>query len=164
MYLKRTEFIATYLENTCVYYILLDNCYIQSCQNEQGKDVAIATRVQSTLCTLGHRAVSGLTRGLDSMWHTSTRGFWSKKNSLISVGVQIARQCFPHTTWSVLPQVPTRWGLSTLCLVFQCCVWINYRIGGSNREVTNNIQEITKVDCYNVYLTKRLVMVHYWWW
>ena len=40
---KKTEFIASYLEITCVYYILLDNRGLHSCQVGQGKDVAITT-------------------------------------------------------------------------------------------------------------------------
>ena len=91
MYPKRTEFITLYLEITCTYYILLDNRDLQSCQVGQGKDVAITTPAQSTLCVLGHQAFPRLASGLDSMWHTSTRGFWSKKNSLI--WILIARQC-----------------------------------------------------------------------
>ena len=43
MYPKKTEFIASYLEITCVYYFLLDNRDLQSCQVGQGKDVAITT-------------------------------------------------------------------------------------------------------------------------
>ena len=35
--------IASYVEITCVYYILLDYRDLQSCQVGQGKDVAIAT-------------------------------------------------------------------------------------------------------------------------
>ena len=53
MYPKRTEFITLYLEITCTYYILLDNRDWQSCQVGQGKDVAITTPAQSTLCVLG---------------------------------------------------------------------------------------------------------------
>ena len=68
---KRTEFIASYLEIT--YYILLDNRDLQSCQFGQGKDVAIATAAQSTLCVLGHQAVPRLACGLYSMWHTTNR-------------------------------------------------------------------------------------------
>ena len=116
MYPKRTEFTASYLEIICVYYILLDNRDSQSCQVGQGKDVAITTPAQSTFCTLGHQAVPKLASGLDSMWHIFTNGFWSEKNSLISVRVQIARQCFQRSTWSVLPRVTTSWGLNTLCL------------------------------------------------
>ena len=116
MYPKRTEFTASYLEIICVYYILLDNRDLQSCQVGQGKDVAITTPAQSTLCALGHQAVPRLASGLDSMWHISTNGFWSEKNSLISVWVQIARQCFQRSTWSVLPRVTTSWGSNTLCL------------------------------------------------
>ena len=96
----RMEFIASYLEITCVYYILLDNHDLQSCQVGQGKDVAITTPAQLTLCSLGHQAVPWLAGGLDSMWHISTNGFWSEKNSLISVWLQIARQCFQRSTWS----------------------------------------------------------------
>ena len=48
------------------------------------------------------------------MRHTSTRGFWSKKNSLILV--QIAWQFFQRSTWNVLPRVTTSWGLKTLRL------------------------------------------------
>ena len=88
---KRTEFITLYLEITCAYYIPLDNRDLQSCQVGQGKDVAITNPAQSTLCVLGHQAFPRLASGLDSMWHTSTRGFWSKKNSLI--WILIARQC-----------------------------------------------------------------------
>ena len=110
MYPKRTEFIASYLEVTCVYYILLDNIDLQSCQVGQGKDVAITTPVQSTLCTLGHQAVPRLASCLHSMWHNSTRGFRSEKNSLISVLVQIAWQCFQRSTWNLLPRVTTNWG------------------------------------------------------
>ena len=116
MYPKRTEFTASYLGITCVYYILLDNRDLQSCQVGQGKDVAITTPAQSTLCTLGHQAVPRLASGLDSMWHISINVFWSEKNSLISVWLQIARQCFQRSTWSVLPRVTTSWGLNTLCL------------------------------------------------
>ena len=116
MYPKRTEFTASYLEITCVYYILPDNRDLQSCQVGQGKDVAITTPAQSTLCTHSHHAVPRLASGLDSMWHISTNGFWSEKNSLISVLVQIARQCFQRSTWSVLPRVTTSWGLNTLGL------------------------------------------------
>ena len=83
---KRTEFIASYLEITCVYYILLDNRDLQSCQVGQDRDVTITIPAQSTLCTLGHQAVPRLASDLDSMWHISTRGFWSEKNYLISVG------------------------------------------------------------------------------
>ena len=43
MYTKRTEFITLYLEINCVYYILLNNRDLQSCQVGQGKDVAITT-------------------------------------------------------------------------------------------------------------------------
>ena len=75
MYPKRTEFTASYSEITCVYYILLDNRDLQSCQVGQGKDMAITTPAQSTLCTLGHQAVPWLASGLDSMWHISTDGF-----------------------------------------------------------------------------------------
>ena len=110
------EFIASYLEITCVYYILLDNHDLQSCQVGQGKDVAITTPAQLTLCSLGHQAVPWLAGGLDSMWHISTNGFWSEKNSLISVWLQIARQCFQPSTWSVLPRVTTSWGLNTFRL------------------------------------------------
>ena len=49
MYPKRAEFIASYLEITCVYYILLDNRALKNCQDGQGKDVAITTPAQSTL-------------------------------------------------------------------------------------------------------------------
>ena len=94
---KKMEFIASYLEITGFYYILLDNRDLQSCQVGQGKDVAITTAAQSTLCTLGHQAVPILASGLDSMWHISTNGFWSEKNSLISVWIQIARQCFQRS-------------------------------------------------------------------
>ena len=114
MYPKRTGFTASYLEITCDYYILLDNRDLQGCQVGQGKDVAITTPAQSTLCTLGHQAVPRLASGLDSMWHISTNGFWSEKNSLISVWLQIAKQCFQRSTWSVLPRVTTSWGLNTL--------------------------------------------------
>ena len=72
---KKMEFIVSYLEITCVYYILLDNRDLQSCQVGQGKDVAITTPAQSTLCTLGHQAFPILASGLDSMWHISTNGF-----------------------------------------------------------------------------------------
>ena len=57
----------------CVYYIQLDNRDLQSCQVDQGKDVAIIAISKSTLCTLGHQAVPRLVSGLDLMWHTSTR-------------------------------------------------------------------------------------------
>ena len=116
MYPKRTEFTASYLEITCVCYILLDNRDLQSCQVGQGKDVVITTPAQSTLCTLDHQAVPRLVSGLDSMWHIFTNGFWLEKNSLISVWLQIARQCFQRSTWSVLPRVTTSWGLNTLRL------------------------------------------------
>ena len=79
------EFITLYLKITCVYYIQLDNRDLQSCQVDQGKDVAIIAISKSTLCTLGHQAVPRLVSGLDLMWHTSTRGFWSEKKSLISI-------------------------------------------------------------------------------
>ena len=98
MYPKRTELIALYLEITCVHYVLLDNRDLQNCQIEQEKGVAITTHYQSTLCTLGHQAVNRLASGLDSMWHTSIREFWSKKNALIYVWVQIARQYFQRST------------------------------------------------------------------
>ena len=68
------EFITLYLEITCVYYIQLDNCDLQSCQVDQGKDVAIIAISKSTLCTLRHQTVLRLVRGLDLMWHTSTKG------------------------------------------------------------------------------------------
>ena len=35
------EFITLYLKITCVYYIQLDNCDLQSCQVDQGKDVSL---------------------------------------------------------------------------------------------------------------------------
>ena len=73
MYPTRKEFITLYLEITCAYYILLDNCDLQSCQVGQGKGVAITTPAQSTLCILGHQAFPRSVSGLDSMWHTSTR-------------------------------------------------------------------------------------------
>ena len=104
---------ASYLEITCVCYILLDNLDLQSCQVGQRKDVAINTPVQATLCTLSHQAVQRLASGLDSMWHTSTGGLWSRK---ISLWVQIARQCFQRSTWSVLPRVRISWSLNTLHL------------------------------------------------
>ena len=44
------------LEITCFYYILLDTRDLQSCQVGQGKDVAITTPAQSTICTLGYQA------------------------------------------------------------------------------------------------------------
>ena len=116
MFPKRTEFIASYLEITCVYYILLDNRDLQSCQVGQVKYVAITTPAEPTLCVLGHQAVPRLASGLDSMWHISTRGFWSENNFLISVLVQIARQCFQRSTWNVLPRVTTSWGFNTLRL------------------------------------------------
>ena len=68
------EFITLYLEITCVYYIQRDNRDLQSCQVDQGKDVAIIAISKSTLCTLGHQAVPRLFSGLDLIWHTSTRG------------------------------------------------------------------------------------------
>ena len=43
MYPKRTEFIASYLEITWVYYIILDNRDLQSCKFGQCKDVTITT-------------------------------------------------------------------------------------------------------------------------
>ena len=67
MYPKRTEFTVSYLEITCVYYILLDNRDLQSCQDGQGKDVAITTPAQSTLYTLGHQAVPRLAYGCNKM-------------------------------------------------------------------------------------------------
>ena len=79
MYPKRTEFIASYSEITCVCYILLANRDLQSCQVGQGKDVAITTPAQPTLCVLGHQAVPRLASGLDSVWHTSTRGVLIKE-------------------------------------------------------------------------------------
>ena len=42
-------------------------------------------------------------------WHTSTRGFWSKKNSLIFILVLISRQYFQRTTLNVRPRVTTGW-------------------------------------------------------
>ena len=68
------EFITLYLEITRVYYIQRDNRDLQSCQVDQGKDVAIIAISKSTLCTLGHQAVPRLVSGLDLIWHTSTRG------------------------------------------------------------------------------------------
>ena len=91
-----------------------DNCDLQSCEVGQGKDVAITTPAQSTLCILGHQEVPRLASDLDSILHTSTRGFWSKKNSLI--WVQIARYYFQCSTWNVLSWVTTSWGLNTLLL------------------------------------------------
>ena len=88
---KKDRVYYLLFRNTCAYYILLDNHDLQTCQVGQGKDVAITTPAQSTLCVLGHQALPRLASGLDSMWHTSTRGFWSKKNSLI--WILIARQC-----------------------------------------------------------------------
>ena len=44
---KRTEFIALFLEITCVHYILLDNRDLQSYQVGLGKDVAITTLIIS---------------------------------------------------------------------------------------------------------------------
>ena len=79
MYSKRTKFIASYLEITCIYYILLDNRDLQSCHVGQGKDVAITTPAQSTLCVLGHQAAPRLASGLDSTWHTSTSGVLIKE-------------------------------------------------------------------------------------
>ena len=79
MYPKRTAFIASYLEITCVYYILLDNRDLQSCEVGQGKDVAITTPAQISLCMLGHHAVPRLASGLVSMWHASTRGVQIKE-------------------------------------------------------------------------------------
>ena len=70
--MPKKEFIASYLEITCVYYILLYYHDLQSGQVGQGKDVAITTPTQSTLCTLGHQAVPRLASGLNSMWHTFT--------------------------------------------------------------------------------------------
>ena len=75
MYPKRTKLIASYLEIICVYYILLDNRDLQSCQIGEGKDVVITTPAQSSRCILGHQAVPRLASDLDSMWHTSTRRF-----------------------------------------------------------------------------------------
>ena len=72
------QFTAPYSKITCDYYIPLDNRGLQNCQVGQGKDVAITTPAQLTLCVLGHQAVPSLASGLDS-----TRVFWSKKNSLI---------------------------------------------------------------------------------
>ena len=43
----------------------------------------ITTPTQSTLFTHCRQAISRWASGLDSMWHPSTRGFWSKKNYLI---------------------------------------------------------------------------------
>ena len=80
------EFIASYLEITCVYKILLDNRDLQSCQGEQGKDVVVIAPAQSTLCTLGHQAVLRLVSGLDSMCHTSTRGVLIKEFSDFCLG------------------------------------------------------------------------------
>ena len=53
--------------------------------------MAITTPAQSTLCVLSHQAFPRLASGLDSMWHTSTRGVLIEENSLI--WVLIARQC-----------------------------------------------------------------------
>ena len=101
---------------TCVYYIIRDNRDLQSCHIGQGNDVAIPTPDQSTFRTLGHQAVPRLASSLDWMWHTFTRGFWSKKDSLISVCVQIARQCVEWSTRNVPPRVTTSWSLNNLCL------------------------------------------------
>ena len=76
--------------------------------------MAITAPAQSTLCTLGHRAVPRLVSGLNVAY--LFKGFWSEKNSLISVSVQIARHCFQRSTWNVLPRVTTSWGLNTLRL------------------------------------------------
>ena len=88
---QRTEFVTLYLEITCVYYILLDNRDLQSCQVGQGKDVAITTPAQSTFCVLGHQAFPRLASGPVSMWHTSTRGVLIKEE--FSDLVLIARKC-----------------------------------------------------------------------
>ena len=76
MYQKSAEFNTLYLVMTCVYQILPDHRDLQSRQIGQDKDVVIATPANPTLCTLGHQTVPRLVSGLDSMWHTSTRGFW----------------------------------------------------------------------------------------
>ena len=67
IYPKRMEFITLYSEITCVYYIQLDIRDLQSCQVDQGKNVAIIAISKSTLCTLGHQAVPRLVSGLDLM-------------------------------------------------------------------------------------------------
>ena len=92
MYPKRTEFIASYLEITCVYYTLLDNRDLQSCQDGQGRDVAITSPAQSSLCALGHQAVSNLASGLDSIGIPLLGGGGVQTNYLL--WVQIAEQCF----------------------------------------------------------------------
>ena len=116
LYPKRTGFIASYLEITCVYQILLDNRDLQSCQIGQGKDVAITTPTRSILCTLSHQAVPTLVNGLDSMWHISTRGSDQRTILWFLFWVQIARRCIQRSTWNVLPRVTTSWGLNTLDL------------------------------------------------
>ena len=109
-------FIASYLEITCVYYILLDNHDLQSCQVGQGKDMAITTPVQSTLRVLGHQAVPRLASGLDSMWPTSTRGgFWSKWK-ILWFGLRLLGNVFSTVPGMYSPRVTTSWGLNTLRL------------------------------------------------
>ena len=98
------EFITLYLEITCAYYILLDDHDWQSCQVGQGKDVNITTPAQSTLRVLGHQAFPRLASGLNSMWHTSTRGFWSKKNSLIWILIAKA-MCFSAVPGMYCPEL-----------------------------------------------------------
>ena len=51
--------------NYLALYILLDNRDLQSCQVGQGKDVAITTPAQWTLCVLGHQTFPRLASGLD---------------------------------------------------------------------------------------------------
>ena len=119
---NRTEFIASYLEITCVHYILLNNRDLQSYQVEQGNDVAITSPAQSTLCILGHQSVPRLATCLDSTWHTPLGE--SDQKRIIWFGIQIARQCFQRSTWNVLPRVTTNWSLNTLPLNI---IWENFQ-------------------------------------
>ena len=102
MYPNTTQLITLYLEISCVYYILQDNRDLQSCQVGQGKDVAITTPAQSTLCVLGHQAFPrlGSVVARNQCGIPLPRVFWSKRNSLI--WVLIARQCvsaqYPEST------------------------------------------------------------------
>ena len=70
---KQKYSIFTGVDIVIFYAWYIDNRDLQSCQVGQGKDVALTTPVQSTLCIPGHQAVLRLASGLDTMWHTSSR-------------------------------------------------------------------------------------------
>ena len=78
--------------------------------------LATTTPARLTICTLGHQAVPRLANVLDSMRHTSTRKFWSKNNSHFC-WVHILRNFFQRSTWDVISQVMTSWGLNTVHLI-----------------------------------------------